>query len=571
MGLAAIGANVGGDNVAFAFFRATQNCGTGAVPEENAGVAVFPVDEGREFFGADNERVFEGAVGDESLGNLHRVDEARARCGDVERYRSHAAQVLLNIASGGGGEGVGGDGGDDDELQVFCGDAGLFERFFSRFGGHVRGELVFGGDAALFDAGSARDPFVGGFNKGFEFGISENFFRKVTSRPGDHDGNLGLRFARLFAHVCFKSLRPEWGSGKGGVRNERKIESGADLANLCAMPMKVEDAQGLLESAHERGRLAHALILSGPVGSGKAELAANLIQHINKPAEAGADLWGEPVEEVVKPLAELEGEFVRIVRPKSRSRRIKVEQMREIEKPLHLAAPEGVWKVGVILDADRMGDEAANAFLKTLEEPPDNCLLLLLTASPARLLPTILSRCVEISLTNRRGMEERLADRTKDLERALAEIAHNGPSTWAALGVKASFEEILANWKKEREKEFADELKAENAHYKNASEGKWLEEREEAMKAELAGELIEARQSLVQWLSAWMGDAVRAKFGSDRFDLPGQKGATSWFGKEQELSALLRRTDALKEMASLLETNAQETLVLETCLLGAFS
>ena len=120
--------------------------------------------------------------------------------------------------------------------------------------------------------------------------------------------------------MCGKSLRLEGASGKGGVSNERKIETGLNLANLCAMPMKVEDAQGLLESAHERGRLAHALILSGPAGSGKAELAASLIQHINQPADEGANLWGEPTEEVKKPLAELQGEFVRIVRPKSRSR-----------------------------------------------------------------------------------------------------------------------------------------------------------------------------------------------------------------------------------------------------------
>jgi DNA polymerase-3 subunit delta' len=335
--------------------------------------------------------------------------------------------------------------------------------------------------------------------------------------------------------------------------------------------MKLEAAQGLLESAHERGRLAHALILSGPAGSGKQELAANLIQHLNQPKDEGADLWGEPIEVEAKPLDELEGEFVRIVRPKSRSRQIKVEQMRELEKPLHLAAPTGTWKVGVIIDADRMGEAAANAFLKTLEEPPDDCLLLLVTASPARLLPTILSRCVEISLVNRLGMEERLQDRTRELERALAEVARQGPSVWAALGVKATFEEILANWKAERDKHFADELKAENALYKNSSEGKWLQEREEAMKAELAGELVEARQALVQWLAAWMGDAVRARYGCDRLDLPGQEEYTKAFGQSQDLPSLLRRTDSLGEMASLLETNAQDNLVLETCLLGAFS
>ncbi|MBK1835437.1 hypothetical protein [Roseibacillus ishigakijimensis] len=337
------------------------------------------------------------------------------------------------------------------------------------------------------------------------------------------------------------------------------------------MPMTLEDAQQLLESAHERGRLAHALILSGPVGSGKSELAARLIATLNTPKDGGADLWGEPVVSEPKPLEDWEGEFVRLVRPKSKSRRISVDQMRELEKPLHLSAPQGTWKIGVVIDADRMGEEAANAFLKTLEEPPADCLLLLLTASPARLLPTILSRCVEISLINRQGLEERLAARTAGMERVLAGIARQGPDVWAALNLKVAFEDILTEWKKEREKVFADELKAETAHYKNASEGKWLADREEAMKAELAGELIEAKGVLVQWLAAWMGDAVRARFGSERCDLPRQAEYTRAFGQSRELPDLLRRTEALKELGSLFETNAQETLVLETSLLTAFS
>lgn len=351
---------------------------------------------------------------------------------------------------------------------------------------------------------------------------------------------------------------------------EWKVESSPALANPAAMPMTVDTAHKLLESANERGRLAHALILSGSAGSGKAELAARIIQSINQPKDGAADLWGEPVEPVQKTLSELEGEFVRIVRPKSKSRRIKVEQIREIEKPLHLSAPDGMWKVGVVVDADRMGEEAANAFLKTLEEPPSNCLLLLLTASPERLLPTILSRCVDISLTNRKGMEARLADRTPGMERCLADVARNGPSIWAALGLKGAFDEVLATWKSERETAYAAELKEDNAQYKQASDGRWLAEREESMKAELAGELLEARVALVQWLNGWMGDVVRAKMGGTHRDLPRQAPATESLGEKLAIDDLLRRTDALRELSALLETNAQEALVLETCLLKAF-
>lgn len=50
------------------------------------------------------------------------------------------------------------------------------------------------------------------------------------------------------------------------------------------------------------------------------------------------------------------------------------------------------------MDAERMNDEAANAFLKTLEEPPSQCLLILATSQPDQLLQTIISRCVRVNL-----------------------------------------------------------------------------------------------------------------------------------------------------------------------------
>jgi len=104
---------------------------------------------------------------------------------------------------------------------------------------------------------------------------------------------------------------------------------------------------------------------------------------------------GKPCKEA-KNLDELEGDLVRVVRPYGKARFIRVDEIRELEKSMFQAADAGKWKVGVVVDADRMQASASNAFLKTLEEPPKGCLLLLLTHSPERLLPTILSRCVNI-------------------------------------------------------------------------------------------------------------------------------------------------------------------------------
>ena len=65
-----------------------------------------------------------------------------------------------------------------------------------------------------------------------------------------------------------------------------------------------------------------------------------------------------------------------------KSRQIKIDQLRELEHALQMKASDGRRKVVIISDADRMGTQAANAFLKTLEEPPNNSLLLLLSAIP---------------------------------------------------------------------------------------------------------------------------------------------------------------------------------------------
>src|SRR5207237_6964577 len=84
-----------------------------------------------------------------------------------------------------------------------------------------------------------------------------------------------------------------------------------------------------------------------------------------------------------------------VTEPASRSRKIVVDQIRGLERALQLRTAGNRKKIGIIRDADRMQTQAANAFLKTLEEPPQNSLLLLLTALPEALPETIVSRSEE--------------------------------------------------------------------------------------------------------------------------------------------------------------------------------
>src|SRR6266699_5850710 len=155
-------------------------------------------------------------------------------------------------------------------------------------------------------------------------------------------------------------------------------------------------AIGLLRRAHDQKRLGHAYLISGPAGSGKREVAAELASTVNG-TNAG-DVFSSKAREIF------------VAEPESKSRRILIEQIRQLEHGLQMRARDGRRKVAIIAEADRLQPQAANAFLKTLEEPPRNSLLLLLSALPEALPDTIVSRCISIQLApngdNKSKLEE---------------------------------------------------------------------------------------------------------------------------------------------------------------------
>src|SRR5205807_6077688 len=135
-----------------------------------------------------------------------------------------------------------------------------------------------------------------------------------------------------------------------------------------------------LRRAHEQNRLAHAYLISGSPGSGKRLLAAELANLVNG-TEQG-DVFSAKAREIF------------VAEPESKSRRIVIEQVRALEHALQMRASASRRKVAIIAEADRLQPQAANAFLKTLEEPPKDSLVLLLSALPEVLPDTIVSRCI---------------------------------------------------------------------------------------------------------------------------------------------------------------------------------
>ncbi|MDB6177061.1 DNA polymerase III subunit delta' [Paracoccus sp. Z330] len=156
--------------------------------------------------------------------------------------------------------------------------------------------------------------------------------------------------------------------------------------------------------AERSGRLHHAWLLTGPRGIGKATLAWNIARWLLSGAvspdmSVPAD---DPVAHRVQALSEPRLQLLRRPWDEKTGRlraEITVDEVRRLLSFFHMSASDGGWRVAIVDCADEMNPNAANALLKVLEEPPKNGLILLIAHQPARLLPTIRSRCRTLRLS----------------------------------------------------------------------------------------------------------------------------------------------------------------------------
>jgi DNA polymerase-3 subunit delta' len=324
----------------------------------------------------------------------------------------------------------------------------------------------------------------------------------------------------------------------------------------------------LLQRSLARGRLAHGYLFVGSELDELEGLARTLTKTLNceQPPRRGASGVALDCCDACLACRKIDGgnhADVHWVRAESKSRIIGVDQMRDLMQQIYLKPTEASWKATVVVAADRLRPEAANAFLKTLEEPPSRSVIILVTTEPERILETIESRCLRLNFGDGQkrfdaaqlewlaGFSGLVAGEQSGL---LARYRVLGSLIEQLGAVRANIDETLAarsplerypDADKEQKERWEDELKAAvEAEYRR-QRGEWL--------------------GLIQWWlrDVWLltltGDAALLAFPDLKMSAAVASRLSPGMAEEN-----LRTIEAMQRI---LHTNVQEALALEVGLL----
>jgi len=280
--------------------------------------------------------------------------------------------------------------------------------------------------------------------------------------------------------------------------------------------MQLNDIFLMVKHAIDAGRPAHGYLIVGPERGVGMALAVRILQTLfcteqNKPCGAC---------DACRRVTERTNPDIHWIFPEKKMRVISAEQVREklINEVSQTAFASG-WKAGVLVGADRLNDASANAFLKTLEEPPERTLFLLLTDAPQQLLPTIVSRCQRIDLTAQRELDEPWKSRVIE---TLASPLWNTPIE--RLAMSNVLFSVLADIKSK-----AEEL----VRSESAGDGKLEEDDDDVFDAKVSARYKELRLDFLLLLTRWFRDLMILKAGGD-----------------ESLVRIRTKLDVLKERAS---------------------
>ena len=308
-----------------------------------------------------------------------------------------------------------------------------------------------------------------------------------------------------------------------------------------------EGARMHVATALEGGRLPHGLLLHGPDGVGKERFAGVLAAGLFcRQRVAGVTPCGA-CPECALSRGGSHPDLHWLRRPEDK-KSIGVDQVREACDELAMTSMRGGYRVAIITPANIMTIAAQNALLKTLEEPAPRTLLVLVTARPSQLLPTLRSRCQRIEVPRPppgQATAWLAAELGSQPSPRLLELAGGAPLR--ALALAPHFETL--------ESEMPGMLEALLGGRVDVTR----------LAADMLGEGLPAR---LGWLEAWLGQLIRRRALPDatRLTVPGgpllQRAAA-----EVNITAAFRLVDRVRESRRLLEGSAAPALVVEALLI----
>jgi DNA polymerase-3 subunit delta' len=303
-----------------------------------------------------------------------------------------------------------------------------------------------------------------------------------------------------------------------------------------------------LRRSREIGRLPHAMLITGTPGSGRVRLAMEIAAMVNKTT---ADAIAAHPD-------------IHILEPESKSRRIVVDAFKEFcGRFFSTSFRLGAVKTGIIIDADRLHVNAANAFLKTLEEPPPNCLFILVTTNPGLLPVTIVSRCTHFPL--RTAAPPALDAPSLEIAAATGELlaTMTGGRISAALRLARRLQALLRDARAAAEDELTASFKAEMKRLGDTVDEDWLKDEEARLKALIEARTVAVRHRLVGVVGERVADVLRARHGLASLQFPGLEAESRNLAGLLDDAALLRALDGAALLRLFLDRNVKEDIALE--------
>lgn len=323
----------------------------------------------------------------------------------------------------------------------------------------------------------------------------------------------------------------------------------------------------LLQRSLERGRLGHAYLFSGDDLGELERIAASLAKTLNcsEPVlagEAAVDACDRCAS--CRKIDESKHADIRWIRPESKSRIITIDQMRAVMHSVNLKPTEARFKVAIIVGAERMNVQAANSFLKTLEEPPVRSILVLLSTDPQQLLDTIVSRCLRMNFS--RG-SVRLDEKQMAWIREFSDMAATRKG--GVFGRYRLLGTLLRRLKEDRAE--IEELLASRSPLEEYSDAdpKLRERWEDELTAAVEAEYRRRRSELLAGLQWWLRDVwLRTHSASeDLFMFPDLADRIGDVARHLSPGQATENLDVIERTQRLLNTNVQEALALEVGLL----